>query len=176
MRSEGTAVKRRGGPRRETAGQARGDAPGERKLGRAASARDRPIPGARETARSREQGPGGERRRQRRRGRQEGNARREARRLSIGRKALRSEPQGRQRDETSPRGAWRSKPSGGCETLEAERSRARQARRRASDRASGLHAPRASKGKELGKDPHGLERSARVSAGSDRAAEEVVIP
>lgn len=37
-------------------------------------------------------------------------------------KALKGKPQGRYRDETSPEGAWRSKPSRGRETLEAERT------------------------------------------------------
>jgi hypothetical protein len=41
---------------------------------------------------------------------------------AAGSKALKGEPHGRDRDETSPEGTWRSKPPGGCETLEAERT------------------------------------------------------
>jgi hypothetical protein len=41
---------------------------------------------------------------------------------AVGSKALEGEPHGRHRDETSPGGVRRSNPSGGCETLEAERT------------------------------------------------------
>lgn len=48
------------------------------------------------------------------------------------RKALKGEPHGRQRDETSPRGERRNNPSRGCKTLETVRSRARQTRQMSS--------------------------------------------
>jgi len=49
-------------------------------------------------------------------------------RLDRRRKPLEREPWTRQRDETSAQGTRRSKPSRACETLRAERSRARDAR------------------------------------------------
>jgi hypothetical protein len=60
----------------------------------------------------------------------------------AGIEALKSEPQGRHRDETSPEGARRSKPSGGCETLETDGPGE-------ANPAARLRVPRTSKGAEL---------------------------
>lgn len=69
----------------------------------------------------------------------------------VGSKALKSEPQGRYRDEISPDGARRRKPSGGCETLKTERSRVRQARRDARSRGRGVADSASSKRRRGGK-------------------------
>lgn len=62
----------------------------------------------------------------RRRQRREGTGLDERYRLTRGRKPLKREPWTRQRDETSPQGARRSKPSRVCETPRAERRWARE--------------------------------------------------
>jgi len=65
----------------------------------------------------------------RRRQRREGTGLDERYRLTRGRKPLKREPWTRQRDETSPQGARRRKPSRVCETPGTERRRAWDARR-----------------------------------------------
>jgi hypothetical protein len=69
------------------------------------------------------------------------------------------EPQERDRDETSPEGAERQKPPGGCETLEAARSRVRQARWI----ERGFSAPRTLKGRQPREGTARLEQKARGS-------------
>jgi hypothetical protein len=70
----------------------------------------------------------------RHRQRREGTGLDERYRLTRGRKPLKREPWTRQRDETSPRGARRRKPSRVCETPRTEPRRAWDARRNVDSR------------------------------------------